>query len=101
MEKPFEKKKKMRKLITIVHSEIRVIRITVEICVNSTERIDLDEAIKKIKDRKITLRKSAGQLNSCGFDRCRIGCDAKQFVCNAAEILYDSKRHGNRNCTDK
>jgi hypothetical protein len=73
-------------------------------CVSSTECIDLDEAIKKIKDRKITLNKVAGQLNiwsSCGFDRCKIGCDAIQFVCNAAEILYDSIRHGNLNCTDK
>jgi hypothetical protein len=49
----------MRKLITIIHSEIRVIRITVEMCVSSTECIDLD--IKMIKDRKIILRNVAGK----------------------------------------
>jgi len=49
--------------------------------------INLDEAMKKIKDREITLREAADQgiadhrgINRCN---CKTGCDTKQFAFNA------------------
>ncbi|XP_022162759.1 KRAB-A domain-containing protein 2-like [Myzus persicae] len=67
--------------------------------------LELDEAMKKIKDREITLREAAGHgiAGHQGFNRCncKTGCGTKKCACNAAEMLCSSKCHGNQNCTNK
>ena len=67
--------------------------------------LELDEAMKKIKDREITLREEAGHkiAGHQGFNRCncKTGCGTKKCACNAVEMLCSSKCHSNQNCTNK
>jgi len=67
--------------------------------------LELDEAMKKIKDKEITLREATehGIAGYQGFNRCncKTGCGTKKCTCNAAEMLCSSKCHGNQNCTNK
>jgi hypothetical protein len=67
----------------------------------SPKCIDLDETIKKIKNRKITLREVTGQgiAGHQGFNgyNCRTSCATKKCACNKADILCSSKCHGNQN----
>ncbi|CAI6355373.1 unnamed protein product [Macrosiphum euphorbiae] len=64
--------------------------------------LQLDKAMKKIKDREITLREAAGHgiAGHQGFNRCncKTGCGTKKCTCN---LLCSSKCHGNQNCTNK
>ncbi|KAL4154135.1 hypothetical protein QTP88_001968 [Uroleucon formosanum] len=59
--------------------------------------LELDEAMKKIKDKEITLREAAGHgiAGHQGFNRCncKTGCGTKKCACNAAEMLCSSKCH--------
>lgn len=67
--------------------------------------LELDEAMKKIKNREITLREAAGHgiAGHQGFNwcKCKTGCGTKKCAYNAAEMLCSSKCHSNQNCTNQ
>jgi hypothetical protein len=67
--------------------------------------LELDEAMKKIKDREITLREAAGHgiAGHQGFNRCncKTGCGTKKCASNVVEMLCSSKFLSNQNCTNK
>ncbi|XP_060856739.1 uncharacterized protein LOC132934455, partial [Metopolophium dirhodum] len=74
-----------------------------EIAACEENLLDMDNVIKLLGGRQLTLREAASNSSVAdpqGYQRChcKTGCNNKRCACHGAEILCNSKCHGSTAC---